>query len=148
MTSTAQLDQIPQGTTNGGCGSLSTIWRENTCQEELVMSQLSPVCGRQLCVFTPWEVLIFPFWKTFIIRWNKNLWWFEWEPTPIVSYIWILGPQLVELFKKDSEAWPCWWRYVTRFKTIPIYLHLLLMLQHHSCFSAVMVPTNSNPAKL
>lgn len=33
---------------------------------------------------------------------------------PRGSYIWILGPQLVELFQKHWKVWPCWRRCVTK----------------------------------
>lgn len=33
--------------------------------------------------------------------------------TSMDIYVFIPGPQLMELFRKDSEVWPCWRRDVT-----------------------------------
>lgn len=37
------------------------------------------------------------------------------QRTLMGSYIWMLDPQLVQLFEKDKELWPCWRRNVTGF---------------------------------
>jgi hypothetical protein len=28
--------------------------------------------------------------------------------TPIGSYVWVLGPHVIKLFRKDEKVWPCW----------------------------------------
>lgn len=39
------------------------------------------------------------YWR--IERGSRILWWMEWERLPWASYIWMLGPLVVELFGKD-----------------------------------------------
>lgn len=47
----------------------------------------------------------FPTWSV-VVLWIRM--------APIGPYVWIFGPQLVELFGNDWEVWPWWRRCVTR----------------------------------
>lgn len=50
------------------------------------------------------------------------------ESSPIDSYVWVLGPQLVELFQKDWELQPYWKSCVTGSGLSPCHSQCTLCL--------------------
>ena len=49
------------------------------------------------------ELFSFKAWVGKVVVWMKMT-----SKTHMCLYIWMSGPQLVQLFEKDQQVWPCW----------------------------------------